>query len=159
MRLHFFLILFIASVSLSCESKKNKFSAEQSFSALQAMKGNYQLEFDNSSFLYWEQKDSLLVGTAYAIQNADTILTEFHTMQLVGDSLLYNVMVTNNEIPLTIDYSLQGKNGNQFQFSTTEREFPKELTYKIDENQLLVTRKGIIAESEQELTEVYKKIK
>ena len=148
----FSVVLFLMLFACSNEEEMN---ADETYSNLKSIEGDYHLDMDEGNFFSWENQDSLIVGTAYSTSDKDTILSELHSIELASDSILYQVTVFNNDIPLTINYALQDATDQQFTFGTDEREFPKQLTFEIADEELMITRDGILVGTEQSFTETY----
>ena len=148
------LLLFL--VLFACKNNTKQL-AEDSFNQLKGLEGEWVSDFDDGNFVSWENQDTLLVGTAYSTSDGDTILSELHALEILGDSLRYNVLLMNGSMPTEINYQLLESKQNQHRFISPEREFPKVITYELNEEEFYVHREGQLAGTEQEITETYLK--
>lgn len=154
MRKNLILAITCFTTLLACKNESKQLSHAETLASFDQLIGTWQLEPSMASYEVWKKQDSILVGTGYSLVNGDTILSEFYSIGLKENQLAFEVGVVNTSEVNTYNYILDKADKDEIILRNPDREFPKTLTYQFHSpTHLSITRKGIIAGSEQVMEE------
>jgi hypothetical protein len=112
-------------------------------SELDFMVGTWKME-NKEQYEVWEKSyNNELAGYSYRIKNDQKSITETLSIKLIGDQIVYEATVPDQNEGKTIGFTLNDEMQTYLSFENLQHDFPKKIQYKkISENEIEVTVLG-----------------
>lgn len=92
------------------------------------------------TFEIWEKEEDRLTGVGYTLQGSDTVFVERLSITVIDGELYYGSEVAHN--PEAVYFKMKITGSESFESSNPKHDFPKKITYKLDNDLLTATISG-----------------
>lgn len=129
------LIVVMLIALFGCESPAPP-SAEKLQFPLERLVGKWQdVERDHTFFEQWEiVGENHLLGKGYVMASSDTVFIERLEINTEGDQLFYRVGLSNKDASDLVAFRLTSESNSRIVFENESHDFPKRITYEIDDS-------------------------
>jgi hypothetical protein len=107
------------------------------------MVGTWKME-NKEQYEVWEKSNNNeLSGYSYRIKNDQKSITETLSIKLIGDQIVYEATVPDQNEGKTVGFTLNDEMQTYLSFENLQHDFPKKIQYKkISDNEIEVTVLG-----------------
>ncbi len=130
------IILLVANTCLSCNAQKNLENVE-------FLIGTWKMENKNTYESWQKVSDTEYKGKSYKLHEGQMQVSEFLTIKISDDKIIYEATVPNQNDGKTIPFELNMSTKDWISFENPNHDFPKKIQYKIiDDTKVQVNVSG-----------------
>ena len=92
--------------------------------------GTWKIEGKEQDEVWKKNKNDELIGHSYRLNNNQKIITETLAIKKIGNHIIYEATVPNQNEGKTIQFTLNREIKSYFSFENDNHDFPKKIQYK-----------------------------
>ncbi len=140
-------LLKIKFLSFLCFITFFNCSAQKDLSAYETLLGTWKVE-NKTTYESWTKiSDSEYKGESYKLIASDKKVSEYLSMHVDGDTILYKATVLNQNQGSTIVFTLNRSVEDMLSFENLNHDFPKKIQYKIINNDKILV--SVLGDNDQ----------